>query len=314
MKRIAILCILLLMLTSPALAETISRVAAIINDEIITTYQLEKAVAEERKANNLGELSATVLQRLRSQLLERMIDEKLLTQRTKELGITVQDDELEAAVSDVQNQNNLTREQLINALSAQGMDFEVYRENLRQEILRYKLIGREVNSKVEVTNKQIQQYFEEHSDDYKVDPTVHLKRISLNIPEGATEQQRAAVNDLAEAVREKLTVEKEPFDAVLASLGNSADGDDMGALEEEALLPVFQEALRGLKIGEVSTPVEAAGRLHLFFVADRNSGEATLSDENKEMIEQLLRKENTEKRFNEWAAELREQAHVKILL
>lgn len=314
MKRITILCILLLMLAGPALAETVSRVAAIINDEVITTYQLEKAVAEERKANNLGELSGTALQRLQSQILERMIDEKLLTQRTKELGITVQDDELESAVTDVQNQNNLTREQLISALSAQGMDFDAYRENLRQEILRYKLIGREVNSKVEVTNKQIQQYFEEHSDEYKVDPTVHLKRISLNIPEGATEEQRAAVNDLAEAVREKLTVENEPFDAVLASLGNSADGDDMGALEEEALLPIFQEALKGLKIGEVSTPVKAADRLHLFFVADRNSGEATLSDEIKEKIEQLLKKENTEKRFNEWAAELREQAHVKILL
>ena len=158
MKHFFIILSVMALLTTPAYAETVSRVAAVVNKEIITTFQLDKAVAAERKANQMEDLSEESLKRLQSQILERMIDEKLLAQRIIELGLTVDERELESAIVDVQKQNNLTREQLINALNDQGMDFPTYRENLKQEITRYKLIGREVNSQVEVTNKQIRDY------------------------------------------------------------------------------------------------------------------------------------------------------------
>lgn len=314
MKLITTFCLLLILAAAPAFAETISRVAAIVNDDIITTFQLDKAVAAERKTNNLTELSEESLKRLQSQLLERMIDEKLLAQRVAELGLNVSEKELESAIDDVQKQNSLTREQLIMALKNQGMDFMTYRENLKQEIMRYKLIGREVSGRVEVTNKEVRLYFREHIDEYRVEPTVHLQRISFNVPADATPEQQAAVQDLAEAVRNKLTIDKEPFDAVLASLGNAADGADMGSLEESALLPLVQDAIRGLEAGQLSEPTEAAGSLHLFLIADRNPGDNQLFDKVKSEIQEILRKENTDKRFVEWSQELRKQAHIKILL
>jgi len=313
MKLIIIFGLLLTLSAAPVLAETISRVAAIVNDDIITTFQLDKAVAAERKANNLAELSEESLKRLQSQILERMIDEKLLAQRVSELGLDVSEKELESAIDDVQKQNNLTREQLIMALKDQGMDFATYRANLKQEIMRYKLIGREVNSRVEVTNKEVRQYFREHIDEYRVEPSVHLKRISFNIPADATTEQQAAVHELAEVIRNKLTVGEEPFDAVLASLGNTADGADMGSLEESALLPLVQDAIRGLDTGQVSEPTEAAGSLHLFLIADRNPGDSQLFDKVKGEIQEILRKKNTDERFVEWSQELRKQAHIKIL-
>ena len=314
MKYFFIILSVMALLTTPAYAETVSRVAAVVNKEIITTFQLDKAVAAERKANQMEDLSEESLKRLQSQILERMIDEKLLAQRIIELGLTVDERELESAIVDVQKQNNLTREQLINALNDQGMDFPTYRENLKQEITRYKLIGREVNSQVEVTNKQIRDYLAEHTDEYQVDPSVHLKRISFSIPDDATSEQLAAVQELAAAARDKLTVDQEPFEAVLASLGNSADGDDMGTLEENALLPRFQTAIMGLEIGEVSEPVTAAGSLHMFLIADRSSGDENLFDKFKAEIQEVLMRENTDQRFLEWSQELRGKAHIKILL
>lgn len=314
MKRLALFCLLLALLAGPAFGETVTRVAAIVNDEIITTYQLKKAVTSERDANRLDELSEEGMERLRSQILQQMVEEKLFQQRVRELALHVRQDELESAIEDVQRQNNLTRDQLIQALSAQGMDFASYRENLKQELLRYKLVGREVNNRVEVSNTEIRKYFREHIDEYRVSPSIHLKRISLNLPKDATPRQKAATYELAEAVRNRLTVDKQPFDVVLASLGNAADGDDMGTLELDILQPVFQDALRGLTTGDVSKPVEATGRLHLFLVADHKPGDSNLFDNVRDEIEEILRKENTEKRYAEWSQELREQAYIEILL
>jgi peptidyl-prolyl cis-trans isomerase SurA len=88
----------------------------------------------------------------------------------------------------------------------------------------------------------------------------------------------------------------------------------MGALEERALVPDFQQALQGLEIGAVSEPVAAAGQLHLLLVVDRNPGDNRLFDKVRDEIVEILRKDNTEKRFVEWSRELRDQAHIKILL
>lgn len=314
MKVVINVCLLLVLLTCPAFAETVSRVAAIVNDEIITTYQLNKTVSAERQKNESEILSDESLKRLQQQILEQMIEEKLASQRIRELGLRVPDEEVESAIEDVQQQNNLTREQLIDALQDQGMDFPTYRENLKNEILRYRLIGREVNSQVEVTNNEIRKYFREHIDEYRVAPTIHLKRISFNIPQDATPEQRAAIDELAEAVRAKLTVEEQPFDVVLASLGNAADGDDMGTLEEDLLQPTFLEAIKDLHTGQVSKPIIATGRLHIFLVAERNPGDSMLFDKVEGEIEAILKQKNTEKRFVEWSQELRDQAHIEILL
>ena len=314
MKLIITLTLLISILAGPVWAEPVSRIAAIVNNDIITTFQLAQAMAVEQPDIHGPETSEEAKQKLRKQVLQQMIDEKLLKQRISELGLSVAETELDAAIDDVQRQNNLTREQLIDALQAQGMDFASYRKNLQEEILRYKLIGREVNSKAEVTNKEIREYFREHIDEYRVAPTVHLRRISFALPADPGSEQATAVRELAAAVRDKLILDRQPYDAVLASLGNAAEGADMGFLAEPELLPVVQQAIRGLETGQVSDPVAAADQLHLFLVAERNPGDPELFDRVSGEIKEILMKENTEKRFLEWSRELREQAYIKILL
>ncbi|MDT8420129.1 MAG: SurA N-terminal domain-containing protein [Desulfuromonadales bacterium] len=314
MKLIITLTLLTSLLAGPVWAEPVSRIAAIVNNDIITTFQLEQAMAAEQPGVHGSATPEEAQQKLRNKVLQQMIDEKLLKQRISELGLSVAETEVDAAIDDVQRQNNLTREQLIDALLAQGMDFASYRQNLQEEILRYKLIGREVNSKTEVTNKEIRAYFREHIDEYRVTPTVHLQRISFALPADPESEQTAAVYELAAAVRDKLSLDRQPYDAVLASLGNAAEGADMGFLEEQELLPVVQQAIGGLETGQVSEPVAAANQLHLFLVAERNPGDSALFDRVSGEIKEILMKQNTEKRFLEWSRELREQAYIKILL
>ncbi len=126
MKHFLLLAALILIsLTTTVQAKTLSRVAAVVNDEVISTHQLDQAVMEAlSRKNNTNQLSAAQFDQLKETLLEQLINDKLLEQRAAELDIDVEDIELENAINDVQAKNGLSRATLIQALAAQGMTLE----------------------------------------------------------------------------------------------------------------------------------------------------------------------------------------------
>ncbi len=313
MIRAILLLVLLtsLLPASPVLAKTLSKVVAVVNRDIISSYQLDKAVLAALEKHSKGnQLTAQQFDQLRENVLEQLINEKLAKQRIKELGLQVGEAELDAAIEDVQRKNNLTRSMLENALQAQGMDFESYRATLRNEILRYKLLGREVNYKVQVTSGEVRDYFREHIDEFRATPKVRVSHISFPLPatEGA---ELTALRKQAEVTRD-LLLSGEPRDKVAATLGEGASINDMGELVEAELTQELQAALSGLEVGQVSQPLKLNGQLHLFLITDRNPGDINLFDRVKGEIEQRIEKEKTDARFKEWAQELRDNGYVDI--
>jgi len=140
MKRFTFGFLLMLLFMPPTSlsAQTISSVAAVVNADIITTYQLDRAVE-------------TLLSRQK--------------QRSKELGLSVTTQEIDDAVDDVMTSNNLDPAALETALAAEGMTLESYRRQIRDEILRYKLMSQEVNYRAQVTSSEVRRYFEENIDE-----------------------------------------------------------------------------------------------------------------------------------------------------
>jgi peptidyl-prolyl cis-trans isomerase SurA len=301
--------------TAPARAETVSGIAAVVNDRIITTHQLARAVADFQATEGAGRiLSPGDLADLRSQLLSGMIEESLVAQKVEQLGIVVGNEEIEGTIQDVLKQNKLTREQLVIALERQGMKFEDYRENLRKQLLRFKLVGREVQSKVEVTTQEVRDYFREHIDDYREPPFMRISRLTFPAPKPGDPLQRADVSALAETARGRLTA-GEALPAVLldyAHTGN-ATGGDMGDFKEGELNPVFDRAIRDLGEGAVSSVIEAPnGDLYIFKVDVRKPGSILQFDAVKGEIERTLLEQNREKRFQEWAQGLKKAAYIDI--
>lgn len=314
MIRTILLLILLtgLLPANPALAKTLSKVVAVVNNDIISSYQLDKAVLAALEKHPAGnQLTAQQFDQLRVNILEQLINEKLAKQRIMELGLQVGEAELNAAIEDVQLKNNLTRSMLEEALQAQGMDFASYREQLKDEILRYKLLGREVNYKVQVTSGEVREYFREHIDEFRATPKLRVSNISYSLPADAAEL--AALRKQAEVTRD-LLLSGEPVEKILAAQGDVASVTDMGELIEAELTEQLQGALFGLDVGQVSEPLEMNGRLNLFLVTDRNPGDIHLFDRVKGVIEQRLEKEKTDARFKEWAQELRDNGYVDIRL
>jgi len=309
MKRFLFL-LLLLLLTQPLSAKTLTKVAAVVNNDIITTYQLDKAVIDALAKDARGnQLTSKQFEELKQTVLETLINEKLVEQRIKELGLIVSDPELNAAIEDVRLKNNLTADQLKQAVEAQGISFEAYREQLKNEILRYKLLSREVSYKVEVTSGEVRDYFQENIDQYRSKPRVRVSSLTFDLP--ADEEQLADVRKQVTEAREQLQ-QGEEFEQVLTAQGELAFGGDMGYLVEDDLAAVLRDALAGVDVGQVSEPVEMNNQLHLFLVTARDSGGDEMDEQLEAEIEELLHKQKTDARFKEWAAELRENGYIDI--
>ncbi|MBN1957057.1 MAG: SurA N-terminal domain-containing protein [Desulfuromonadales bacterium] len=313
MKRILSLVLLMfVLLTYSAIAKTLSQVAAVVNDEMISTYQLDQALAQAlANKTDKNQLSAAQFDQLKTNLLEKLINDKLVEQRIAELELSVDGAELDAAIDDVRKKNGLTPDTLKQALEAQGLTMDRYREQIRKEILRYKLLGREVNYKVLVTSSEVRKYFDEHIEKYQVEPKVRISRISYSIPIQASEEDLAALREKLTTTRERLAA-GESFDAVMVEQKDNATGGDMGELVEADLAAPLQEAIKGLQPGDVSQPIELNNQLHLFLVTNRITSDTNLFDRVKDEIEEQLKREKTDLRFQEWEHELRANAYVDI--
>ncbi len=302
---------LILLIAQPVTAKTLTKIAAVVNDDIITTYELDKAVLDTLAADpNRNQMSATQLDQLKKQTLDRLINEKLFDQRIKELGIEVTDSELTGAIQDVAEKNGLSKEALDKALQAKGLTMAAYRDKIKKEILHYKLMSREVNYKVLITAREVRDYYEKHLKDYNFEPKIHIKRISFAIPHG-NEEEMAAFHDMVKATRRRL-LEGEKFDQVLASLGKHATGGDMGSLVEADLAKPLQQALVGLKAGDVTEPAELNGQLHMFLIVSRTKPGEDPFEQARPEIEETLRRIKTAQRFEEWQKELRDKARIDI--
>jgi peptidyl-prolyl cis-trans isomerase SurA len=317
MKRLLIVVAMLLLVPlSNVWAETVSRIAAVVNDDLITTHQLDMKVAERLRAEADGQkLSAGEMDALRRSVLSELVEEALIRQRIDELGLKVADDEVEAAIQDVQKQNKLTREQLIQALQLEGMTFDAYRENLVKQILRFKLLGREVQSKVEVTNQEIRDYFRAHIDEFREPAYVRLARISFPLPAKATAVQVEAVQAKADEAIVRLRKGEDFYSVLLASTADqSAEGGDLGTFKAGELTAAFEKAVQGLKEGEVSAVIETPDGFHILRVEELSPGKIRQFDAVQGEIQKAIADEKTEARFKEWAQNLRKNAYIDIRL
>ena len=300
-SRIVLLALLFASLAAPLYATTVSGIAAVVNDRVITTHQLDAAVAAALDGKSTP--PPLDLANLRSQVLDQLIEDSLVEQRIAALGLKVDDQEIDGALRDVQEQNHLTREQLVAALQAQGMPFDTYKEHLRKQILRLKLVGKEVQSKVEVTNQDTLDYFREHIDDYRQAPTMHLSRLTFP----------AAARAATDAARQRLLA-GEALDSVLKAYADQgATGGDMGVVKDGELAPVFDQAIKSLPQGGVSGAVTGPdGKLYLFKVDQRTPGAIRKFDTVKSEIEHTLLEQKRQDRFKEWVQGLRKEAYIDI--
>lgn len=313
-RQILLVGLLSLVALAPARAETVSRIAAVVNGDIITTYALDQALASHL-AKSERKPEADQLGALRKELLSRLIEEQLVQQRIRALNLSVSNEEIDNAMLDVQKQNQLTPEQLEQAVQNQGLTMAAYRESLRKQILRYKLVGQEVRSKVDVSESEVRDYYRAHLDEYRLAPTVTLSTISFPLSEKDGVVERERIRNTAREALGRLR-KGEPLEQVAAAYrdGFGASGGALGTFTEGELTPEFLKAIAGIEKGGLGTLAETDKAIVLLKVDDRSHGGLRQFEAVRPEITQTLIDQKTDGRIKEWTQSLKQKAFIEIRL
>ena len=267
------LLLLLLLLPASAFAQRavlVDRIVAVVNKEVITYSELNEAVgAAQRQLARQGTQAPpkAVLER---QILERLILDKAQLQMARDIGIRVDELQLDRAVQRIAQRNNMTLAQFRKLLEGDGVPFDAWREDLREQILLSRLREREVNDKIQVSDGEIDLFLEE----LKSNPTrveYDLSHVLVRIPEQASPERIAEALARAEKAQAEARAGGD-FGSIAASYSDAPDALTGGALgwrTQDRLPALFAGALRGMKSGEVSEVLRSPAGFHLLKLIER---------------------------------------------
>ncbi|MBU5635389.1 peptidylprolyl isomerase [Geomonas sp. Red69] len=316
MVKIIIACSLLTLLAATpsfANAKQISSIAAIVNDEVITSVDVDKELAQVQKETE--KLPASEKTGLRSVAVNRLVDRKLVEQKIRELDIKVSDEDVRLAIEDVKKQNNLTQEALEKALATQGLTVEQYKVQLKEQLERMRLMSQEVRSKIQVGEREMHEYYEAHRADYGGSETFHARHIFFKLDPKGSAEDAAKTRKLADEVLAKARGGEDFVELAKKYSQDPAaakDGGDLGTFKRSDMLAEIGNTVAAMKPGEVSSLVESPAGLHIIKLEQKSQEKGRPFEEVKDSIEEQLYKKKSDERFNQWVKDLRSAASIDI--
>jgi len=290
--------------------ELVEKIVARVNDRLITHSEFEKRFEAAARS-----VSAADRERLRQELLKDMIQEKLLEERAKELGVQASDEEVETAVERVKRQYNIaTDAEFDAALKASDLSREELKRQMRHTITLQKVIGRDVTSRLEMTDDVLRLEYERQKDAlYRVPEQARVSEIVVRFsPEEPAARERAAAR--IEEARAKIAAGTAFADVAREySEGNARErGGDLGLVSKGELLPGLDAAVFADPPQEYPAPALLPSSIHLLRVTDRRPAGYKPFAEVREDLKKRLSENLYDKRYDEYIQKLRREAYIKI--
>jgi peptidyl-prolyl cis-trans isomerase SurA len=270
------LCSLALVLPLPAATAPVEvdRIVAVVNNEVITALELRTRVAQASRQLQRQGVELPLADVLERQLLEQLIVEHAQLQLARDISLRVDDAALDRAIGRIADNNRLSLDQLRATLERDGVGWERFRSQVRSEMLISRLREREVDSRVTVTDAEIDNFISSNPDALSGEE-YQVAHIRLRAPEGATPAQIEALRARAEGVMARLSG-GEDFARVAASSSDAPDainGGSLGWRPRDRLPALFAEAVRNLQPGQISPVMRSATGLHIVKLVDKRGGE-----------------------------------------
>jgi parvulin-like peptidyl-prolyl isomerase len=311
-----------LLISAPAAAGVADRIVAVVNGEVITLSELHRAFAPYAahiEANYKGPDKEAFLKQGEAAFLQRMIDQILIEQEAKKPGVgiaAVKDEEVMGMVKDMLAKNRLTMQDYLKKLAEEGKTLESAKQEIRGQMLRMRLLRREVQSRILVTDEEIGEYYDKHREDYEGREAVHIRQIFLPVPEGADSGARDRVRAEANQLRERI-LKGERFEVMAARYSRgpaAAEGGDIGFVERGVMMPEVEKAAFSLPVGEVSEVLETEAGFLLLVVVDKKGAGLKPLPVVRDEIKAKIEDEKVNKKYDEWMAELRKKSFIDIRL
>jgi peptidyl-prolyl cis-trans isomerase SurA len=288
---------LFLLLPAPALAETIDRVSVVVGKDPILKSELEDLVGA-----NKGDLAA------HKEALDALIADRLIVNEVKKAGADITPDEVEQTIKGVMKQYNLDKDSFPKALKAQGLSMEDYREQLKKQLYKMRLIQTKIKSRVTISAEDIKNaYAKEYGEDAN-EFKLHLFHILFK---GKDDKAKAE----ADKAYAKLLAGENFFTLAKTNLRLKKPGTlgDFGVVAKDDLVPEFAGPAFNLDEGKFSIPIRSTDGYHILFAKKRVPVEKIpLEKVEKDLHKQLYEKE-VERVFRQYLDELKASAYVETI-
>jgi len=295
-------------------ADVVERVVAVVNDDAILLSELRRRAAPYLPRVLAGLQNESErrerTQEIYKQLLEQLVNEELVEQTARKQQITVTSLEIDQAIDNVRQQNQLEADQFWEAVRNQGFTEKQYRQDVRKQLLRLKVTNQKVRSRVTVTDDSVREEYADRLRQARRSQRFRAAHVFFEVPEGASATEVARAMRDAAQVRETLRVED--FDAAVERHG----GGERGWLAQGDLPETLEEALLGLGTGELSQPVRGPAGVHIFLVRERQQGEHTFPsfEDARERLHAELVEKAMERQEKMFLSSLRKGAVIDLRL
>ncbi|HQT81134.1 MAG: hypothetical protein B7Z60_02810 [Ferrovum sp. 37-45-19] len=278
----------------PAPPDVIDRIVAVVNSDVITSSDLAdktNLIAKQLQQQNIPLPDKKILMR---QVLEKMIYDSVQKQYAIEMGLNVEDSQLDQAIERIAASNHLSVKNFYKQVTTEGVPVKKFREEIRTEMLLAELKKREVDNKVQVSDSEIKaQLAQEKKLGANAQEEYEIAHIYVAVPENSTRDQREASR---KKIEKALNIIKSgtAFSQVAASYSDAPDalqGGNLGWRPSSRLPVLFVEALQTMHAGDVSKILETSNGFHLIQLLDVRGG-ASAKKITQYHVRQILVKVN----------------------
>ena len=300
-----------------ASAEIFNRVVAQVNDEVITLYELNMKI-KELTGFDPGDLRMKDEKRfleIRRKIIDFLVDEKITNEKIQELGIQVTPKEVDAAIERIKQSNRLTHEDLLASLKKQQMSYESYRERIKRDLERTRLINFEVKSKIIIREEEIKEYYSKNKDKFSTPENVHLAAIFLKRKDQLNQEETLALYRKAEEIVARLK-KGENFSEMARKLSQgpgAEEGGDLGLFKTSQLDPDLIKVVKNMSPGDISRPIIRPAGIQIVKLVEKQDGRVEPFETVRDAIFGILYQEEINKRYFSWIKELRKKAYTKII-
>ncbi len=319
MKRvIPLVFIFFSLMLSSSSAKISDQVVAVVEGEVITLSEVNDAMPRYGRAKVLDEgnlLDKEIrLRQARKEVLDLMIEDKLLQRAASRFGIKIEEADVDKAMARIRTEGFRSDEQMKKDLAASGFSLEGYRQFLMVQIRRARIIEVIIKPDVSMAEEKLREYYGSHASNY-ISPEVRVSQILIQVPPEATAKDwQTAKNKMQRALQD---IKKgAAFEKVAALYSDDAAsaraGGDIGFFAKGEMIPMLEEVVFNLDVGGMSGVIQSNQGLHLLKVTDRKPGSIPPYEEAKERVMVDYYQEQVSKLYAKWLQDLKARSNVEI--
>ncbi|MDD1615703.1 MAG: peptidylprolyl isomerase [Methylococcaceae bacterium] len=246
-------------------AETVDRIVAVVEDDVILESELqrEESAIRARMTESKAQLPPESI--LRKQVLEKMIVDKLQRQLAERAGVTVSEEMLNSSAADIAQRNNMSLEQFRSELENSGISYQSFLDNMRNEIVISQLRAKEIGGRIKVSDSEVEHYMETQEKAGEEATQYHLGHILIAVKEGASASEIQKAQSKANGLVKKLRAGQDFSQTAISDSddGNALKGGDLGWRGINDIPSQLVDTVRQMRLNEISDPIRSSGGFHI---------------------------------------------------